>query len=169
MSISDFKKKVQAAAKARNGEPLYNSSLEHAAILTEAMFQYANDEVCILSGELNARVYGRGEVVEQAKLFLADPDHSLRVLVESSSEADREDHPFYEEFLDHDNAKFRQVPPKLREKYIFHLMVMDGDSYRFEEDKGLPSAVAAFGDTSGGENLGRIFETLWDNSENLDS
>lgn len=169
MSLTDFKKRVKAAAAVKANKPLYNSSLDHAAVLAEQMFFSAEKEVCLLSGELNPKVYGRDDVVEAATLFAADPDHKLNILLEETSADDRAGHPFFDEFFTkkRDNVKFRLAPKALQEAYKFHFMVVDSDSYRFERDKSEPTAVAAFGDSEGGENLREIFETLWKSSKVL--
>lgn len=167
--IETYKEKVKLAAEARNGDPVYNGSIDHAAVLVEAMFKYAQKEVCILSGELNARVYGRASVVEQANLFLADPGHKAKILVEDETCLDWTNHPLLEALHDNSNVEFKVVPQELSNRYQFHLTVMDGDSYRFEKDKSEPVAIAAFGDKKGGENMQNIFSILWDASTAIDT
>ncbi len=167
MSSSDFKTRVREAALVRDGRPLYNGTLDHASILTEAMFASANKHVWILSGKLNARVYGRSEVVEEAKLFLADPDHEVRILVEDGSDENREGHPLFELCEKMGNAKIRGVPEALSQAYEFHACVMDGDSYRFERNKEKCEAIAAFGDEDGAQNIERLFEMIWNGSKQL--
>lgn len=159
--IDKYRERVKCAAEARNGEPVYNGSIDHASVLAEAMFAHAQREVCILSGELNARVYGRAGVVEQANLFLADPEHQTQILVENPEALDWENHPLLKALSDNNNVAFRAVPEEIQERYKFHFIVMDGDSYRFEKSKAEPVAIAAFGDTKGGENMKDIFSTLW--------
>ena len=66
-----YVEKVRRAAISRNGEPLYNGSVDHAAVLAEAMFTHAEKSVDILTGELNARVYGGAAVVDRVKEFLS--------------------------------------------------------------------------------------------------
>ena len=162
--IDKYRERVRSAAEAKTGEPVYNGSLAHAAVLAETMFGYAQNEILILSGELNPRVYGRADVVEQARLFLADPEHKVRVLVETPDSLHSENHPLMTVLGDKENAEVRAVPRDLQEKYEFHFMVMDGDSYRFEKDKREPIAIAAFGDEIGGANIKGIFDTLWSKS-----
>lgn len=162
--IAKYRERVKSAAEARNGEPVYNGSIEHAAVLAEAMFAHAQKEVCILSGELNARVYGREDVVEQANLFLADPEHTAKILVEDGTSLDWDNHPLLRAVNDNLNVEVKEVPTALQARYKFHFIVMDSDSYRFEQDKSQPVAIAAFGDVKGGANMRKIFTTLWDAS-----
>ena len=162
--MHNYRKKVKLAASAKTGEPIYNGSIDHAEILTESLFANAQKDICILSGGLNPRVFGTDDVVEQARLFLANPEHTVRVLVEETSVADRDGHPFYDEFWggkERPNIEFLQVPQHIKDIYEFHVIVADGDSYRFEKDKCEPVAIAAFGDKRGGENLQSAFEALW--------
>ncbi|WP_417824395.1 hypothetical protein [Thalassospira lucentensis] len=155
-----YTKKVRLVALERDGKPIYNSSLDHAAILSAAMFEHASNEVCILTGKLDAKVYGREGVVENARIFLSRPDRKIRVLVEHLEEVDQKDHPFTKEFSDNSDVEIRALNVD-QHKVPFHFIVMDRDSYRFEKDKNVPSAVAAFGDSKGGENLTRIFDEMW--------
>lgn len=157
--MDGYRRKVKEAAMRRSGEPLYNGSLDHASVLASALFEHAKDEVCVFSGKLDAHVFGKDDVLERARLFLSTRGHKVRVLVEDSDAIDPEDHPFVREFCSNDDVEFKQLPASA--DVPFHFIVMDGDSYRFEEDKNTPSAIAAFGDKRGGENLSRMFDKLW--------
>lgn len=169
MKLEDYKRQIKSAAKTRDGSPVYNGSVEHASILAEAMFEHANQYVSVLSESLNARVYGGDDVMEQAELFLADPDHRVRVVVEDGSEANRRGHPFFEKFSSYPNVEFRTIAPDLAALYQFNFIVMDDDSYRFEGDKRECTAVAAFGDKSNAEALSKSFERLWNLAKPLAS
>ena len=169
IKMNDYRKKVKLAAAAFTGKTIYNGSIEHAEILAQELFHVAENEVCVLSNELNPRVFGSDDVVEQVKLFLAKPDRKLRVLVEQTSEPIRFGHPFYDEFFDKAirNAEFREVPKEIQGSYKFNLIVSDSSSYRFEGDRDRHEAVAAFGEKSGAKNLQKVFETLWGRSNPL--
>lgn len=165
MSLDKYRDRVEELARRRKGEPIFNGSLEHAAIIVETMFANSSHSVQILSGKLNARVYGRDDVVEQAKLFLADANHTVRILLEENRKEDLSDHPFFDEFAEYQNLEVRVVPADWQNTYDFHFLVMDSDSYRFEHDKTKHSAIAAFGDGPAAKNLARIFNDLWQQSE----
>lgn len=165
MSLDSYRERVEELARRRDGTPIYNGSIEHAAIVIEKLFAHASDRMLILSGKLNARVYGHGKVMREARLFLAEAGHLVRILLEEDDEKDLKDHPFFEEFANYDNVKVRTVPSEWQERYGFHLIVMDGDSYRFERDKRYHAAIAAFGDTDGAKRFENIFDTLWEQSE----
>ncbi|MER9216018.1 hypothetical protein NKI54_28905 [Mesorhizobium sp. M0663] len=159
--MNAYRARLRLAAALRDGKPIYNGSQDHASAIVEAMFEHANESVSILSGKLNPRVYGQSEVIEQASLFLAEPDHKLRVLVEDGSESSIQDHPFFEKFIAYKNVEVREVPAAYQDLYKFHFLVMDSDSYRFEADKSECVAVAVFGDKAGAKNIANIFESLW--------
>ena len=160
-----YRSKVRAAALKRDGTPLYNGSLDHAAVLAEEMFASANSSVCIFSGSLNARVYGTSDLVEKARQFLSDTSHKVRVLLEEPSKVDADDHLFVREFVGNDDVSFKSLPLGMKGAVDYHFIVMDSDSYRFEGDKAEPTAIAAFGDEAGGRRLTEIFDTLWDASQ----
>ncbi len=167
--MRDYRAKVQEAARLRDGEPLYNGSLDHAAVLAEEMFNNAETDVNILSGNLNARVYGTSNIIEKARQFLSDTDHKIRIILENPDKVDPVDHPFIREFGNkNDDVEFRSLPDDMKDEINYHFIVMDSDSYRFEKDKGDPSAIAAFGDITGGKNLTSVFDTLWNESKEID-
>jgi hypothetical protein len=96
----------------------------------------------------------------------------IRVILEDPEKIDPRDHPFFKEFgfdkafgFQRDDIDFKCLPKGIAKEINYHFMVMDSDSYRFEEDKDHPSAIAAFGDEIGGNNLHHIFNDLWSISE----
>ncbi len=89
----------------------------------------------------------------------------MRILLEDANPDEAKDHRFLEEFADHQNVEIRSVPDELQELYECHILVMDEDSYRFEQDRHKHSAIAAFGDMEGSKNLRKVFNSLWEFSE----
>lgn len=161
MSLEAYKERVERLARERSGEPIYNGTIEHASIIIEVMFASANRSIDLLTGKLNARVYGTQEVVESAALCFADMTRHMRVLIEQPDEKELAENPLYLSLSNNENVEFRAVPREVHDIYDFHFLVMDNDSYRFESDKKKASAVAAFGDAEGAANITRIFESLW--------
>ena len=171
MSLDAYRERVFSTASQRDGEAtyIYNGSMDHAAIVIEAMFTQAQKNFVILTGNLNARVYGREEVVKQAKLFLSGSvKNVLRVVLEEDIPENRKQHPFFQALAEYDNFLVRYAPPKIQEKYDFHFSEMDGNSYRIEYDKKKPFAVAAFGDKEGAKNIANVFDSIWKKCEILD-
>ena len=163
-----YREKVEALARKRDGTPLYNDSVEHAAIILQSMLSSAQRSVKVLTGELNKEAYGRRAIVDQVKQFIEDESHSLQILYEDKTleqEGAKERHPFLEAVAGKSRVELRHVPEQLQSRYEFHFMVVDGDCYRFEPNKEKFGAVAVFGDTQGGENLEELFSTLWSSSD----
>ena len=161
MTLEEYRERVEALARARQGEPVFNGSVEHAAVIVENMFFHSNERVRILTGKLNPRAYGPDKVMEEVKLFLAEPKHKLEILIEEADKVSLVVNPFYAFVSKFENCQIRVVSNEVQSAYDFHFLVMDNDSYRFEADKGDCQAVAAFGDAKGAKNLGRIFDALW--------
>ena len=162
-SLDEYRQHIRLLALKRGGDPIYNASVEHASVVIEEMFARARKQVDILSGSLNARVYGRHRVIEEARLFLASSHtNRLRIIVESDSLRDREIHPFFRAVHDYPNIKLRTAPSDVQDLYGFHFLVVDTDCYRFERDKKQADAIATFGDRRGAQNIKGIFEQLWE-------
>lgn len=169
MSLDAYRERVFELASQRDGAAVYNGSMDHAAIVIEALFAHAQQDFVILTRNLNARVYGREEVVEQAKLFLSgSADNALRVVLEENVPENREQHPFFQALFGYSNFLVRYAPPDLQGKYDFHFAEMDGSSYRIEYDKTKPFAIAAFGERDGAENIANVFDKIWANCGELE-
>ena len=161
MSLSQYREKVKRLARQRSSQAIFNSTIDHAAIIIESMIETARDEICILSGSLNPRVYGRDEIVSQAQFFLADTDRKMRILVEDFDEVNFRENPFIDEIAESRNVEFRVTSRDTAASLDFHFLVCDEGAYRFEEDKTKPSAIASFNDPDGAANLRNIFEKIW--------
>lgn len=87
----DYWTRVSNAAERRDGKPLLNTSLDHAAIVVEHMFRDAYKRVDILSRNLNPTVHGRICVIRPADEFLQKPGRDLRILLENDDKHRRDD------------------------------------------------------------------------------
>lgn len=161
-----YRDMVKDQAWQRSGAPVFNGSTEHASVVVETLFSTAQEQVSILTGTLNPRMYGRERVVTEAKLYLAvSHKNRLRIMLESDSEIDRQRHPLLIACSDFPSVELRVVPPEVQEWYDFHFLVADADCYRLVSDKTCPIATARFGDVEGAQNLNRLFDILWADSE----
>lgn len=163
MSLDDFRKRVEELAVKRTGEPIYNATTDHAAVIAEAMFAHAKDHVHVLTGRFNPLVYGTEPAIAKARALLDERSGTLQILVEHDDLL--EENPFFNAFVPHKNLVVKKVPVEVAKRYPYHFLVMDGDCYRFEGDKNQHAAVAAFGDKKGAENMERIFGILWNLAE----
>lgn len=163
--MDDYRAEVERFASERTGDPFYNSSLEHAAVIIEKMFAHARNEVCIISSHLNARVFGRDEVVDEVQAFLGNANHKVRIILEDDFSALSDGHELLRELRKHtDNVEVRQLSDGLKDVVKYHFTLVDEDSYRFEPDKSKWEAVAAFGDVASASKLKSIFDSIWGNS-----
>lgn len=116
----------------------------------------------ILTGKLNPRVYGRDDVIMQAKLFLAsDAGNRMRIILEENKPENRKLHPLLQGLSSYEGFSVRYAPSSLQDSYGFHFVAADNDCYRFKRDKTESSAIAAFGDIERGPILTEFFEKTW--------
>ena len=158
-SLAAYRKRVFELVDQKSGEAIYNGSIEHASIVIEALFTYAKSTVKILTGVLNPAVYGSIEVILAAHTFLSKPSSRIDLLLEDPSAKPL--NPFFSLLGDRKNLFVRCMPQHVRINYRCHCAIADTDGYRFEADKEKPFAVAAFGDTKGGNVLNELFSELW--------
>ena len=168
--MEDYKRLVDSARLANDGAVIYNGSIDHAKILVESLFESANKHVRILSGDLDPRVYGTTEVIEKARIFLANPRAKIQILVENLDDEFFRHHTLQrllgEEVLK-DQIEVKRTTVESPYRFDFHMMSADENSYRYEGDKTKPEAIAAFGDDGVCKNLVSVFDTLWDDTTNV--
>ena len=157
----EYREEVKEAITTMDGRPVYNRSLEHAAIIVEEMFALAKNEIKLFTGRLNADVYGIPSVVGWAMEFLTGSDHKVRILIEEQvDEEELQKHPFIRNTSRFDSLEVRRLIVGMYDP-SFHMMLVDDHSYRFEPDKKQPEAVATFGDKDTTDHLNDLFEKLW--------
>lgn len=159
MNLEQYRARIKFVANERIGEPIYNASAEHAAIIVEQLLLIAQRDIRILSGDLNSRVYGTPGVVQRAREFIGHSQRRIRILLEKDTLSPS--HPLIESFDGDQEVEIRILPPSIAETLKFHAMTADEDCYRFEPEKDNHVAVAAFGNAPVTANLNSIFETLW--------
>lgn len=164
--LTDYKVKVLKSIAVRDGKAIYNGSVEHAAVLTECAFLTATNTISILTNKLDKEAYGRPEVISAAASFLDNSEHKLKVLIESPESMSDSENDFLVAFESYQNVEIKYVPKDVVSKYDYNFYVMDNDSYRLEENRNKPEAVASFGgDTTAAKQLKLIFDTIWQRSE----
>jgi hypothetical protein len=157
----DYGELLRSRIEARDGTPLPNGTPVYEMMLMLVMFKNAGSIIRILTGKLNARVYGSEEVISAAKQFLANPDHRLEIIFEEEiGDEDLARHPLLAALEERSNLELWRVRPEWQGKLLSHFALMDGDSYRFEADKTKPSGVAVFGDKEHFRLLANAFEAI---------
>ena len=165
MNLQEYREFVRSQALRSEGDAFFNSSIDHASVVVENLFSIAKKEISILSGSFNPRVYGREDIIREARFFLAmSSNNRLRIILESDSEPDRTVHPFFKACCEFSNLELKVAPPELQERYNFHFIVVDDRSFRYENNEDKPAAIAVFGDREIGEQLGKMYSDLWDQS-----
>lgn len=157
----EYRRLIAEKLLKRDGTPIPNGTLRHASLLIEAIFGNAQRSVKILTGELNARVYGTSQVIAKALQFLANSDHSLDIVFESTfDDGEAARHPLLSAIRESPNVQLWRLSPSATSELKFHCALMDDDSYRYEGDKTKPAAIAAFGDRDFARTLGAVFAAL---------
>lgn len=120
-TMAEYSQLVRTLALKRDGHPLYNESIDHASIVVENLFRSARKSIDVLSGDMNPRVFGRNEVIEEANLFLiSNPDHKIRIILEKDLPDVRKIHPFFKKFGNLPNVEVHIAPAELQARYNFH-------------------------------------------------
>jgi hypothetical protein len=163
MEVSIYRDRIKLLAQSRGGTPIYSGSQEHAAIILEHLFFVAQADVRILSGDLNARVYGAPGVVQRAREFLSHSKRRLRILLEHQTFIPT--HPLICGLAGDRNVRVALMPESVSSDVPYHFATADNDCFRFEPQKDIGKAVAIFGDATGATNLNHIFDDIWMVSE----
>jgi hypothetical protein len=165
MDIDEYRSHINRLVSEMAGETVLNGSHAHAAIIVERMFANAKSEMSILTRNFDSRIYGAKETVEQAELFLGNPDRKANIIIENLDSVALERHPFWKRLNDYPNLTFYHLKPELSHSIKVNFSVMDNNGYRFEKDKTEPVAIASFGDTGFAGQLKNLFSKIMNLSQ----
>jgi len=170
-TLDIYRQQVRDAINRRDGAPILNDSVNHATVITQEVLSGAKEHVRILSYKLDASCYADPGVLGAAKVFLADPEHQIDVLIEAPlwdthGHFEWAKHPFIETIKEAraNTDRVRLVNKDMVHRYKFNFLLLDDFGYRFEADRSKAAAVAAFlpeGKTQQAERLINIFEQLF--------
>jgi hypothetical protein len=79
-SLTAFRNQVRSESIERRGRAIPSGTAEQASIIIEIFFAIAQSDVRVLTGDLDARVYGKDGVIVEAKKFLANRERSLSII-----------------------------------------------------------------------------------------
>lgn len=167
--LEEYRHFVEAIAKASGpSQVILNRSPEHASIVIEMLFRKAINNVQLISRKLSADVYASKGVIDAASQFLARGG-KVHFLVETA--INRTQHPLLIALdkVARSNVVITVVPEQIASRYKFNLVVADGQSYRFEPDRGVREAIIRFGDQQFGEKLEGAFAQIARDSLELNS
>jgi hypothetical protein len=155
-------RKLHNALDKRRPYTTYNRDISHARVVVIAGIEHAEEEIKILSHNLDLDVYGGIAVVETMHQFLGGKDSTTRldVLVEDDV---AEVHPMLDLINRKKNATIKKVPEDWTEKYQCNFMIVDDIGYRYESNRNSLNATVVFHDEeklSILEQLREIFDIL---------
>jgi hypothetical protein len=176
--LQKYKELVDRCARDRLDFPIPNGSPSHARILIAKLFETAQSEVCILSGQLTdvtklgIPIYGHEDVLDNARQFLRQVGSNLHIVVQKpvhhgdNNQLLRcviEDHDRKGEVvLYHCDKQTNNTDPP-------HFMVTDALAFRFEtgdtkitlDSADAPvTAIANFGDGKSAKTLRKGFRAI---------
>jgi hypothetical protein len=153
-----------------DGHPIPCSGPEQAAAALQMFFSIANRSMRIVTGGLNARIYGQPPVIAEAKRFLADGSHTLEIIfLEPVDNQKVVRHPLLAEILGWNNVHLFRINPSPDRHFGFHFTLADDNlAYRFKEDVDKHASIVAFGDAKFSSTLLNAFRRLRSNSEKFE-
>jgi hypothetical protein len=152
---------IRSEATAKAARPIPSSTAEQAAIIVETLFAYASASVHILTGNLNARIYGANGVMVEAKKFLALKNTTLSIVfLEPQHPSVWQSHPLLDWLKYNSNVEAFVCPAEISEQIAFHFVAADCNSYRFKAMGTSHTSVTAFGDYAFAKKLVKIYHRL---------
>lgn len=158
--LEEYRSMVTAVAQSADGRVIVNRSEAHAAVVIEYVIRSAVTELSILTGNLHRPVYANPGVVDSLRTFFEkNAAANIRLLSEAPIDAD---HPLLAVLSQHaSRVDMRVIQPDTARKILFHFIVADGRSFRFEADKTKFEALAQFGEPQIGSELKAVFDKLF--------
>ena len=167
-NVAGFRAVLRRASRLRTGEPIPSSTPDQAALVLETFFASANSSVRIVTGRLNARIYGRDPVIIEAKKFLADRNRVLEIIFLSEVRPRIVDvHPLLASLRYNDNVRLFHASKLAHDTFLFHFCVADSDAYRLKREPDSHASITAFGDEAFASKLIEVFALLRENSTEI--
>jgi hypothetical protein len=160
-SLSDFRALLRRESQRRTGTLISSGTPAQAAVVMEVLFATAQEAVRIVTGGLNARIYGHENVIVEAKKFLTDKSRSLTIIFLSKPDPMiTRIHPLLASLRYNDNVRVLQAAPETVEVGPPHFTVVDKDAFRLKRDAFSHGAIVAFGDKTLSGTLLKMFSLL---------
>ena len=152
--METYKDLVERLFQNKSSEIIANSSPEHAAILYQAIFTYAQKEIFIFCDSLKPSVFDNDCVVEKAKAFLSKNNTILHIGVTQHPDTNGNFLNMLKSMKknlnnqEKDRIRVVRFPRmKAKEKFV-NFSVMDSCGYRYEPDSTRCCAIASANDES---------------------
>lgn len=163
--LADYIRQLYSALERKRPYVTYNRDADHARIVVTAGFQYARDEIHLLSHRLDPCVYGGSVLSDAVDGFLDKPGTRLKILVESDIGSD---HPLLAACSSNSSAEIRRVPDDVQQLYDCNFMLIDDFGYRYEADRTKYFASVSFhdeGNDASIKTLKELFNILFSRSK----
>lgn len=144
-----------------------NGTLEHAIIVIEEAMRAAKASIKLLSTRLDPACYENDAIRTAVRAFLCRPGTQLEILVEQTSpgcpSCDEGTFLATAFAVGGDRVRVAAVPANYVEDYSFNFLTVDGESYRFENDRRFPLAIVQGGPSAWGtaQHLSKLFDRLF--------
>lgn len=164
-----YAQKIFGLAKEKKNELFYNSSMEHAIIVHQAIAQNAEDYIYIYSSSMCTEVSNNPQYCESIDKFLeADKRRRIKVVLTDYND-DFPSKPIALVFAKHpDQVEVKQFEGHVtyNDKHV-HFTVSDDRAFRLETDIMNQMAFGNFNSPDQAEDLKNIFEKIFVASERV--
>ncbi|MCK4841943.1 MAG: hypothetical protein KAT04_08675 [Methylococcales bacterium] len=164
--MKEYNKMVRDFADQKSEDLIPNSGIEHAEVLIKNLFSHASNEVRILTGSLNARVYGTREVLASVDEFLhSGGNKKIKILLQDVDDNAYDyikSHPLYLRCKELGESMCEiKFSKDNKDKLQSHFVVIDNNGYRIEPDKSEPIGIGCFNDEETSKKLVDKFDYLF--------
>ena len=150
-SLNNFKIRVAREAYDEKSVPIFSGSAAEAEVIIIGLWKSAKQHVRILGRHLDDDVFKSNQLIQTASDFLDKPHARAEIYLERPSD---DGNTFFTMLDQHDNAIITIIPPSIAKRYKFGVMIVDGKSYRYAEDKLEKASISSFGDKKNASFLG---------------
>ena len=159
--IQEFEAKVDALAREKSEEIVFNADTQHALSIVRALFRYGRKSISILSEKLDESVYSDPDLIKSATGFLA-AGGTLRIMVQKDANLVL-NKPFMQSIKEY---RERVTLKSVGKENPFHgvdknFIVMDDGAYRFETNTTLHQATCCFNDAKLTKELQGLFDSCF--------
>ncbi len=165
IALESYFEIVNRCAENEENFTIPNSDISHAAYLIQTLFDRAQEEVCVFTGELFDGVFGTQGVKNKAIKFLREnKNHELKIAYQYNvSKDDLMQRDFLKSILAEKEIQGRiriWDARKVFQSDGFHFTVIDRKAFRFETEHDTRHAIANFGDKESAKRLAETFDMI---------
>lgn len=167
--VEEYRRGLINFARNESSEIVTNDGLDFARVLIQTLFEFAKDEMSVLSSRLRDAIYTRNEVLEAGECFLRDRAGKIRILLQDVDPDRRGDieylhnHAFIQLCQRYEDQCELLVLDNTDKTIKPHFIIMDRNGFRFcgKPIAGTDKAIASFNHKAVAGNLHKQFEKLY--------